>query len=131
MQEKISHLAQHYYANTIAEFWLKKELITNPEYRIWGKSLLYSVFFNIFYCCSNTVFCLFFPRLPTTAALHSSLLCFHTPLLFIVHVPFIIVPANPSPFPSLSPPLFPQVTVSLFSISMSLVIFCLLVHFVD
>ena len=34
-------------------------------------------------------------------------------------------------FPPLSPPTFPRATVSLFLISMSLVIFCLLVCFVD
>ena len=35
------------------------------------------------------------------------------------------------PLPPLSPPTYPLVPVSLFSISMSLVIFCLLVCFVD
>ena len=39
-----------------------------------------------------------------------------TPLV-IVHMSFIIVPVNPSPFSPLSPPLSPLVTVSLFSIS--------------
>ena len=47
-----------------------------------------------------------------------------TPLLDFVHVSFIVVPENP--YPPLSPPNSPLVTVRLFLISMSLVIFCLL-----
>ena len=46
----------------------------------------------------------------------------------IVHVSFMIVPTNPSPF---SPEILSPLTVSLFSISVSLVIFCLFVCFVD
>ena len=53
-------------------------------------------------------------------------------LFGFVHVSFIHVPDNPSPFsphhPSSPSPL---VTVSLFLISMSLVILCLLICFVD
>ena len=48
-----------------------------------------------------------------------------TPLGF-VHVSFIAVPKNLPPIPPLSLPTSPMVTVSLFLISMSLVIFCLL-----
>ena len=54
-----------------------------------------------------------------------------TPFDF-VHVSFIHVPENPSPF-SLFPPLSPPLPSGycLFLISMSLVIFCLLICFID
>ena len=55
---------------------------------------------------------------------------FHHPIV-IVHRSFIIVPVNPSPFSPIIPLLSPLVTVSLFSISMSLAMLCLLVHFAD
>ena len=49
-----------------------------------------------------------------------------------VHGSFIHVPWWPfSVFPTLSPPPSPLVTVSLFLISMSLIVFCLLICFVD
>ena len=52
--------------------------------------------------------------------------------LWLVHVSFIHVPWWPFHFsPPLSPPHSPLVSVSLFLISMSLVIFCLLFCFVD
>ena len=56
--------------------------------------------FNLqfFYCCSSTVVCLFPPPQANTPALPTSLPV-STPHLVIVHVSFIIVPANPSPFP--------------------------------
>ena len=60
-----------------------------------NKTCLFIYFyFNIFYCCSSTVSCIFRPPLPTTTALPTSLPCFHTPAV-IVHVSFIIVPCNP------------------------------------
>ena len=52
------------------------------------------------------------------------------PLVF-VHVSFIAVPENPCPLPPIIPSHFPMVTVRMFLISMSLVIFCLLLCFVD
>ena len=52
--------------------------------------------------------------------------------LGFVHVSFIVVPENTSSFsPSFSPPLSPLVTVHLFLISLSLVIFYLLFCFID
>ena len=69
--------------------------------------------------------------------------CHHFPPPTHLHLPSSILPKlsmgplymfldDPSPsFPHFSPPLSPLVTVSLFFISMSLVIFCLLACFVD
>ena len=71
---------------------------------------------------------------PTTAPYNPSHPHLHPllpPLLGFVHVSFIVVPENLSPFPPLSPPTSPLVTVRLFLISMSLVILCLFVCFVD
>ena len=54
------------------------------------------------------------------------------PRFGFVHGSFVHVPSTTLPLPSqLSPPHAPLVTVSLLFISMSLVIFCLLVCFVD
>ena len=47
------------------------------------------------------------------------------------HVSFIVVPENPSPFTHIIPSHLPLVPVSLFFISVFLVIFCLLTCFVD
>ena len=77
---------------------------------------LFTYFVNIFLLMFKYSFLPFPPTPPTT-------------LLVIVHRPFILFPANPSPFSSIIPS--PLVTVGLFSISMSLVMFCLLVCFVD
>ena len=66
--------------------------------------------------------CSTYPHLP-----HSIL----TPIVF-VHVSFTHVPWWPFPFfPPLPPPCSPLVTVSLFFISVSLVLFCSFVCFVD
>ena len=51
--------------------------------------------------------------------------------LCFVHVSFIHVPDNPSPSVPIIPSHLPSGYCQLFLISMSLVIFCLLVHFVD
>ena len=75
-----------------------------------GNLLIYnpSGFFPFFKnCCSSTVFYLS-PHpspspLPTTLALPTCVHCFHPPFV-IVHMSFIIVPVNPSPFPLLSLP---------------------------
>ena len=79
-----------------------------------------------FYSCSSTVFCLFSPPLP-----HPSYP--HLPALFPPRrrfCPCVLFNCSSKPFtlfPPLSPPLSPLVTVSLFLISMSLVIFSLFV----
>ena len=77
---------------------------------------------RVFYCCSNTVVCIF-----AYHASHPHLPPLIPPPFGFVHVSFIVVPENPFPSPApLSPPTSPLITVSLFLISMSLVIFCLL-----
>ena len=83
--------------------------------------------FTLFYCCSITVVCIF-PTIPPTPAKPTSLPCFH-PLPWFC--PCVLYSCSWKPFPPLSPPTFPLVTVRLFSISMSLVIFSLLSSFVD
>ena len=83
------------------------------------KSILYFLYHKLLYCCSITVVCIFSPPLPNPPPSLASIL----PLGF-VHVSFIVVPENPSPHS-------PLVSVRLFLISMSLVIFCLLFPFVD
>ena len=72
-----------------------------------------------------------FPPTPPYQPSPPHLLPLFLPPLIIDHMSFIIVPVNPSPFSPLSPPFSPLVTVSLFSISVPLVILCLLVRFVD
>lgn len=48
-------------------------------------------------CCSSTGFCLFSPLLPPTPTILTSLPRFHPAL--VLSVSFVVVPANPSPFP--------------------------------
>ena len=75
--------------------------------------------FIYFYFYSVTIVCIFSPSLHPTPASSTSL-----PLDF-VHVPFIVAPIDPSP------PHSPVTIVTMFLISVSLVIFCLLFSFVD
>ena len=81
--------------------------------------------FKLFYCCSVTVVCLFSPSQPKPPPSPAS-----TPALGFVHVSFIVVPENTSPYHPFSSPL-PLANVRLFSTSMALVIFGLLFSFVD
>ena len=46
-------------------------------------------------------------------------------------VSFVYVPDNPFPFPAIIPPTIPLLTISLYFISMFLVIFCLLICSLD
>ena len=86
--------------------------------------------FFFIYCCSSTVVSIFIPPWPPP---HPSPPPTLEPIpLGFVLVSFICVPWWPFPyFPPLSSPASLLVTVSLFFIPMSLVIFCLLVCFVD
>ena len=73
-----------------------------------------------------------FQPFPPTLPHHPSLPCVPPPFLLplvIVHMSFIIVPVNSSPFSPIIPS--PLITVSLFSISMPLAILCLLAHLVQ
>ena len=97
------------------------------------KDIYFIYFLKLFYCCSSTVVCItpdHFPRNPS----HPHRPPLLPPTLGFVCVSFIVVPENPSllspPLP-LSPPTSPLVTVRLFLISVSLVIFCLLICFVE
>ena len=90
------------------------------------------LFLKLFYYCSVTVVCIYLPPFPQPQSSPPPYLA-STPLLGFVHESFIVVPENPFPFPTpqFSPPTSPLVTVRLFLISMSVVIFCLLACFVD
>ena len=91
--------------------------------------LIFFLHFKLFYCCSSTVVCIYPLPFPSSHPSHPHLLpCFH-PLLVLSMLSFIVIPENPSS--RLSPPTSPLVTVSLFLFSMFLVIFWLLVCFVD
>ena len=83
----------------------------------FGKDLTrISFFFKLFYCCSITVVCVYSPLLPPHPS-QTHLPPLLPPGLGLVHVSFIVVPEKPSPFPPLSPPTSPLVTVRLFLIS--------------
>ena len=82
-----------------------------------------------FYCCSITVVCIYSPPLPSsTPVITTSLFCFHHPLGFC---PCVLYTCSWKPFSPLSLPTSTLVIVILFLISMSLVMFFLLVCFVD
>ena len=97
--------------------------------------ILLSLFFFFFYCFSSTVVSIFLPPLPPSQPSPpstfdlTSLPWSHLPLALPM-CPVYMFLDDPSPLPPLSPPTSHLVTVSLFFISMSLVIFCLLVCFI-
>ena len=69
---------------------------------------LFFLFFNIFYCCSSTVFHLFPPITPQHPSPLHILHLFPLPCFVIVRMYFIIVPVNPPPFPPIIPSSFPS-----------------------
>ena len=84
-------------------------------------------FLLLFYCCSSTGVCTY-PPSPLTPAILTSLPWYHPPLVLSM-CPLLFLKTLPF-FPPIIPPTSPLITVRLFLISMSLVIFCLLVCFV-
>ena len=123
-------LESNFVQNDLKLFWV---------HFMWPSYVLLHIpgfFFKfIFYCCSITVVPIFpslvSPTLPTPISHIQS-----SPPLFFVHGSFIHILWWPFPFPSplpsgYSPLPSPLVTVSLFFISMSLVLFCSLVCFID
>ena len=106
-----------------------------PLWRRWAigtSSIKYWGVISLFYCCSVTVVPIFpsllSPALPTP----TSYIQFSPPLLSLSMGPLYIFLDDPaSSFPHYPTPASLLVTVSLFFISMSLVLFCLLVCFVD
>ena len=89
------------------------------------------ILFLIFFIVVQVQLSLFTPTTPHHPS-HLYLLPLILSHFGFAHVYFIHVPWQPSPFfLPLSPPTFPLVIVSFFLISLSLVIFCILVCFVD
>ena len=72
--------------------------------------------------------CLHFPH---TTLPHPSHPQFYPPLVLSIGPLYLFLDDPSASFPHFLPPPYPLVTVSLFFISMSLVLFCLLVCFVD
>ena len=111
---------------------LRKESSTaftlyTPMYkcRLKTQRIYLCIFIYLFFnCFSSIVFCLFHPPHPHHPSPPHLPSLFPPPSLVIVHMSFIIVPVNPSPFSPIIPTPSPLVTVSLFSISMSLAILC-------
>ena len=83
---------------------------------------------HFFNCCSITVVCIFSPSLHPTPAKPTSLPHLHPPPWFC---PCVLYSSSCKPLSPLSPPHSFLAIVTLFLISMSLVIFCLLFSFVD
>ena len=87
-----------------------------------------SLFSLNLYCYSITVVCIFSPSLHSTPANLTSLSHFYPPLWLC---PCVLYSSSCNFLSPLSPPHSPLAIVTLFLISMSLVIFCLLFSFVD
>ena len=85
------------------------------------------IYFN-FYFYSVTIVCIFSPSLHPTPASPTSLPHLYPPPWFC---PCVLYSSSYWPLSPRSPPLSPLAIVTLFLISMSLVIFCLLFSFVD
>ena len=89
-------------------------------------SIFIFIFFIYFY--SVTIVCIFSPSLHPTTASHTSIPPLYPPPWFC---PCVLYSSFYRPLSPLSPPHSPLAIVTMFLISMSLVIFCLLFSFVD
>ena len=103
------------------------------HYNLWlhvikSATTIISFLLNNFYCYSITVVCIFSPSLHPTSAKPTSLPHLHPPPWFC---PCVLYSSSCNPLSPLPPPHSPLAIVTLFLISMSLVIFCLLFSFVD
>ena len=87
------------------------------------------VLFSPFFYCSSTAVIISLPIPPHPT--HPHLPPSRLPPLAVSMCPLYMFLANLSSFPPSAPPISPLVTVSLFFIYMSLVVFCLLVCFFD
>ena len=124
-QRHVGHTAAHMAPGW--EQWKQDHQSLTP---ISFSSFLWFLFY-FFYCCSSTVVSIFLPThspAPPTPISHTQ----SYPCCGFVHGSFTHVPWRPFLFfPPLSPPPSPLVTVSLVPISVSLVVFCLLICLVD
>ena len=87
-----------------------------------------SLFFKLIYFYSVTIVCIFSPSLHPTPASPTSLPHLYPSPWFC---PCVLYSSSYRPLSPLSPPHSPLAIVTLFLISMSLVIFCFLFSFVD
>ena len=92
--------------------------------KIFKKDFIY--LFNLF--CPVTIVCIFSPTLHPTPDSLTSFSHLHPPPWFC---PCVLYSSSYRPLSPLSPPHFPLAIVTMFLISMSLVIFCWLFSFVD
>ena len=97
--------------------------------------MIYNYILYHYIKCKNSFIYLFLVQVVFSMTPHHSSYSSHLylpPFPFALSMyPLYMFLDNPSPFPWVSPPTSPLVTVSLSFISMSLVLFCLLVCFVD
>ena len=103
-------------------------ILTSVRWYLIVVLFIFFSIFQLFYCCSITVVCIFSPPLYPTAAKPTSCPCFHPLPWFCACV---LYSSSWKPFSPLSPPHSPLAIVRLFLTSMSLVIFCLLFSAVD
>ena len=94
----------------------------------WDRTVRVFFFFFFFFFYSVTIVCIFSPSLHPTPASPTSLSHLYPPPWFC---PCVLYSSSYRPLSSLSPPHSPLAIVTLFLISVSLVIFCLLFSFVD
>ena len=122
------------YSNATMATWPRVLSFTTPPRRLPSERILESPLFLMsffsflknFYCYSITVVCIFSPSLHPTPAEPTSLPHLHPPPWFCLCV---LYSSSCKPLSPLSPPHSPLATVTLFLISMSLVIFCLFFSF--